>query len=439
MNRKRWESLKSEYKQDDEEKDKIQDEIQDLDQFIPMKGKKSLRKKIERTVEKRDEKKQFIVFNDFDVPINKIGKEILPFDVVLNYFKKLHENQPNKAIDVNSKNGIWGSLLAKTCEKTDVDVLIDRDNRKTLKNTIRLIDTNNIPNIEIIDQNELEQIIKNGPVFNLAIFEQVWGINSVSAYNEISKIWNLLNINGNLIIVTHKNRGISSLIKILEEHDIQSEIVGRGRGGVRLIRLTKISEKIINPIETKRRIQFEFDNKSYEATTDNNIFSGEGLDEGTKFLMNTVIKNEEGINGKKIGDFGAGWGAISIIIADLFPETNLLAIEKNPTAYKILQENLKDLINTKTLRIDLADKESKEIKSQSEQLDYIISNPPFHVSEKEQETIFMNAKKLLKKGGVLIFVVEKSFSNKFKETANRYFSLDKEFEEGKYIVLRYQK
>jgi len=440
MSKEKWEPFEADDNSTHEKNEKDEDEEQDnQNRFVPMKGEKAKRKKIDRIIEERSNKGRFTAFNDFGMPINKIEKEILPFEVIQNYFEKLEKNQPGRAIDVNSKNRIWGLLLASLCEKTEVSLLVDRQDRDTAEGAAKIIEANGISNADAIDQEELNKLEQNNTLFDLAVFEHMWGVNSTSAYNEISKIWLLLETNGNLIVVSHKKRGADSLLKFFQDRGIESEIASRGRGGVRLIRLTKASKEVLEPIETKRRIQFEYNGKPYDANVDNAVFSSEGLDEGTRFLLDTVKKNEGDFNKKTIGDLGAGWGAISMVIAREFPEVNLSAFEKDPAAYNILQENLSNLSGAKTFKTDLTDKESKDVKSQSEQLDYIISNPPFHVSEQERKNIFMNAKKLLKNGGVLIFVVEKSFADRFRETARQFFSLDDEFEGEKYNVIRCRK
>jgi len=225
-----------------------------------------------------------------------------------------------------------------------------------------------------------------------------------------------------ILLVTHKKNGAVQLNNFLREEGLESKIVGKGRGGVRLIEVEKTSVEIQSK-DTTKEINFSFNGCNYSSLVDDCVFSKEGLDKGTEFLLEEVLREKTDLNKKRIGDLGSGWGAISIVVLTEFPEAEVLVIEKDLRSYEVSKKNLEKFgERAVSKKADLAIYDQNNLKEYSDSIDYIIFNPPFHVTDKERGAIFKNAKKLLKKrGGVIAFVVEKSFAGRFADTAKNFF------------------
>lgn len=130
--------------------------------------------------------------------------------------------------------------------------------------------------------------------------------------------------------------------------------------------------------------------------TDYNVFSKNGLDFGTRTLLESIdIKSLKG----KILDFGCGYGPIGIFLA----KNNLIVdmVDVNLRALNLAKKNAS--INGVKVSIF----ESDIYSNVTEQYDYIITNPPIRVGKKILYEILIGAREHLKKDGTLIFVINK--------------------------------
>lgn len=130
--------------------------------------------------------------------------------------------------------------------------------------------------------------------------------------------------------------------------------------------------------------------------TDYNVFSKNGLDFGTRTLLESIdIKSLKG----KILDFGCGYGPIGIFLA----KNNLIVdmVDVNLRALNLAKKNAS--VNGVTVSIF----ESDIYSSVTEKYDYIITNPPIRVGKKILYEILIGAKEHLKEDGTLLFVINK--------------------------------
>ena len=141
----------------------------------------------------------------------------------------------------------------------------------------------------------------------------------------------------------------------------------------------------------------EVGGRLYTFKTDNNVFSKKGLDFGTRTLLENIDFNI--INGD-ILDFGCGYGPIGIILKKN-TNSNVDMIDINDRAINLARKNA--TINGVSVNIFSSDKYENIDKL----YDYIITNPPIRVGKKILYEILIGAKKYLKKGGKLIFVINK--------------------------------
>lgn len=148
----------------------------------------------------------------------------------------------------------------------------------------------------------------------------------------------------------------------------------------------------------EKTIHFELFNKLYTFKTDNNVFSKQGLDFGTRTLLENIdIKN---INGDVL-DFGCGYGPIGITIKSNI-NCNVDMIDINNRALNLAKKNA--LLN----QVDVNIFESNIYSNVDKKYDYIITNPPIRVGKKILYEILFKAKEHLKLNGHLIFVINKA-------------------------------
>ena len=132
--------------------------------------------------------------------------------------------------------------------------------------------------------------------------------------------------------------------------------------------------------------------------TDNGVFSKDGLDFGSRLLLETIPLEEVG---GKVLDMGCGYGVFGIVLNKVIScevdmvDVNLRAMhlaeinakENRCTGVSIFESNCYSNINSK--------------------YSCIVTNPPIRAGKKVVYDIVMNAKDYLEKDGTLFLVIRK--------------------------------
>ena len=138
--------------------------------------------------------------------------------------------------------------------------------------------------------------------------------------------------------------------------------------------------------------------KKFIFYTDNGVFSKDGLDFGSRFLLETIPLEEIG---GKVLDMGCGYGVFGIVLNKVtscevdMVDVNLRAMhlaeinskENRCTGVSIFESNCYSNINSK--------------------YSCIVTNPPIRAGKKIVYDIVMNAKDYLEKDGKLFLVIRK--------------------------------
>src|SRR5574344_1250252 len=144
------------------------------------------------------------------------------------------------------------------------------------------------------------------------------------------------------------------------------------------------------------------DNQEYSFYTDNGVFSKSGLDDATKYLLETYSKSRILINLKgKVLDFGCGYGPIGIYIAsNSYADVDMVDI--NERSLDVAHKN-SDLNN-----VDVNIYNSNIYSNISGKYDLIITNPPIRVGKAMLHEILFGAKDHLNNDGELWLVISKN-------------------------------
>lgn len=135
----------------------------------------------------------------------------------------------------------------------------------------------------------------------------------------------------------------------------------------------------------------------YTFFTDHNVFSKDGLDFGTRTLLESI--DIESLHGKVL-DFGCGYGPIGIFLAKQKLEVDM--IDVNTRALHLAQKN------AQMNQVNVSIFESNLYENITEKYDFIITNPPIRVGKKILYDILIGSKEHLKEDGALIFVINKN-------------------------------
>lgn len=154
--------------------------------------------------------------------------------------------------------------------------------------------------------------------------------------------------------------------------------------------------------ENRKEISFRFWRISLTLMTDLGVFSKNGVDFGTRVLLNTLMEQADEL-GDSLLDMGCGYGVIGIGMKKAFPEKAITMVDINPRAVELARLNAKR--NDAEARIMVSDgyqKLNDQIYSD------IITNPPIRAGKKVIYGIFAQAYEHLQPQGCLWVVIRKA-------------------------------
>ena len=132
--------------------------------------------------------------------------------------------------------------------------------------------------------------------------------------------------------------------------------------------------------------------------TDNGVFSKDGLDFGSRLLLESIPLEEVG---GKVLDMGCGYGVFGIIISKL-TSCHVDMVDVNLRALHLSQINVKENHCN-----DINVFESNTYENVHSKYSSIITNPPIRAGKKVVYDIVMNAKDYLEENGKLFLVIRK--------------------------------
>ena len=151
------------------------------------------------------------------------------------------------------------------------------------------------------------------------------------------------------------------------------------------------------PSDVKTTECFVLGNK-FTFLTDNGVFSKDGLDFGSRLLLETIPLEEVG---GKILDMGCGYGVFGIVLAKVTGASAVM-VDVNLRALHLAQRNAKinGVSNVKVF-------ESYTYQNINTKYSVIVTNPPIRAGKKVVYDIVMNAKDYLEDNGKLFLVIRK--------------------------------
>ena len=132
--------------------------------------------------------------------------------------------------------------------------------------------------------------------------------------------------------------------------------------------------------------------------TDNGVFSKDGLDFGSRLLLESIPLDEVG---GKILDMGCGYGVFGIILSKV-TDAEIDMVDVNKRALHLSERNIEENhVNGVSVF------ESDCYSNISSKYNSIITNPPIRAGKKVVYDIVMNAKNYLLDNGKLFIVIRK--------------------------------
>lgn len=155
------------------------------------------------------------------------------------------------------------------------------------------------------------------------------------------------------------------------------------------------------PAQPKRHflIRLNIRGQFLEFASSSGVFSKDKVDLGTLVLIDSLELPDSG----EVLDMGCGYGAIGVAIAKLYPALKVTMVDVNPSAVKLVRENIvrNGVQNAEVLHSDLYSLLEGKV------FDAIVSNPPLAAGYKTIFPMIEGAFSHLKEGGFLQIVLRK--------------------------------
>ena len=155
------------------------------------------------------------------------------------------------------------------------------------------------------------------------------------------------------------------------------------------------NEKLPSRLQKK---ELTISSERFVFYTDNGVFSKDGLDFGSRLLLETIISEDMGSH---ILDVGCGYGPLGIVLGKM-KNISVDMIDVNLRALHLSERNAKEN-HLDTVHVF----ESNCYDNVSLKYTTIVTNPPIRAGKKVVYNIVMNAKKKIKKNGKLFLVIRK--------------------------------
>lgn len=145
-----------------------------------------------------------------------------------------------------------------------------------------------------------------------------------------------------------------------------------------------------------------FNGKDFTFKSVDSVFSKNKIDEGTKVLLETVLKNYDTMQGDVL-DFGCGVGVIGIVLKTFYESINVDMLDVNSVAVALSKDNCKinNVAQNNVFESNLYDKVDRKYT-------HIVTNPPIKVGKSILFEVVTGAYDHLCVNGDIVLVIRKS-------------------------------
>ena len=159
----------------------------------------------------------------------------------------------------------------------------------------------------------------------------------------------------------------------------------------------------------EREVIFEALGLRLSCTTDAGVFSRDGLDMGTRILLEALPE----LHGR-ILDLGCGWGPVGTALGKKYPDAQMVLTDVNSRATELAARNLgaNGVTNATVVQGD-------GFEAMEGKFDAIVLNPPIRAGKAVIYAMFAEAAAHLNAGGALYIVIRKQQG---AESAQKYLS-----------------
>ena len=146
-------------------------------------------------------------------------------------------------------------------------------------------------------------------------------------------------------------------------------------------------------------VEYTVDGTTIVAETRSDLFSPKDLDKGSRLLLEAVAKE----NYTSLLDWGCGWGALSLWLAERRPKAQVIALDSDMGAVK---QTIANAERNRLKNLEVIASPGYEDIDPTQKFNLIVSNPPTHRGREVVESMITESAKRLNKGGKFVIVVE---------------------------------
>ena len=155
-----------------------------------------------------------------------------------------------------------------------------------------------------------------------------------------------------------------------------------------------------------KTVLFTFKEIEYAFDTDRGVFSYERIDKATRILLDVLSEKYYGSQPELIIDVGCGYGPITCVVADQFPQAQIIGVETNQRARDLAIKNCRKNIGGDRIRIMSPAEVDDTI-----MVDLIISNPPIRIGKDALYELLRGWSTRLNAGGEMWLVIAKNLGS----------------------------
>ena len=154
-------------------------------------------------------------------------------------------------------------------------------------------------------------------------------------------------------------------------------------------------------------LHYSYNEEDFTFLSDNGVFSKSHLDYGSKYLLETFLKNYH--DSGSVLDVGCGYGFMGLVIAKVL-SSSVTMVDVNKRALHLAERNASE---NKIKNVQIL--ESNVYENVTGKYDVIITNPPVRAGKKVLIDILEGAKEHLNENGSLWYVLRKDQGAKSME------------------------
>lgn len=151
----------------------------------------------------------------------------------------------------------------------------------------------------------------------------------------------------------------------------------------------------------KHQFKAEVRGETFSFTTDRGVFSRQGLDFGTRLLLESLPL--EALRGQRLLDLGCGWGPVGVVLGRLLSPVHITMLDVSERALSLAREN----IQTNHSQVEKIAQSDAYAAVAGEKFDWVLTNPPIRAGKKVVHGFITGAWDVLQPGGHLRLVIQK--------------------------------